>query len=64
MRLGIGRIHVVDATTFTSDGPDAGTVLIVWVDQGGRAIRYSRVELEDALDIANVSNSMLNEFPC
>lgn len=35
-----------------------------WVDECGRAIRYSRLELEDASDIANVSNPMLNKHSC
>lgn len=63
MQLVAGRIHIVDAITLAS-GPDIGTVLVVWFDQCGRAIRYSREELEDASDIANVSNIMLNEFGC
>ncbi|KAJ6118739.1 hypothetical protein N7471_013359 [Penicillium samsonianum] len=64
MRLVAGRIHIVDATTLASEGSDAGTVLVLWFDQCGRAIRYSRESLEDALDIANVSDAMLNEYSC
>ncbi|CAI7583092.1 unnamed protein product [Penicillium bialowiezense] len=59
-----GRIHVVDATTLASEGSDAGTVLVLWFDQCGRAIRYSREPLEDASDIANVSDAMVNEYSC
>ncbi|KAJ5140469.1 hypothetical protein N7448_003877 [Penicillium atrosanguineum] len=65
MRLVAGRIHIVDAITLAcSEGPEARTILVVWIDQCGRAIRNSREELEDASDIANVFNAMLNEFPC
>lgn len=56
--------HIVDAITLASEGFDAGTVLALWFDQCGRAIRYSREPLEDASDIANVSDAMLNEYSC
>ncbi|KAL2817008.1 hypothetical protein BDW59DRAFT_175633 [Aspergillus cavernicola] len=64
MQLVIGRIHVVDATTLASEGRNAGKVLVVWFDECGRAIRYSREALEDASDIAGLSNYMLNEYGC
>ncbi|KAJ5202815.1 hypothetical protein N7449_004894 [Penicillium cf. viridicatum] len=64
MHLVIQRIHVVDATTLASECPNAGKVLVVWVDECGRVTRYSRLELDDSLDNANVSNPILNGFSC
>jgi hypothetical protein len=64
MQLVINRIHIVDKTTLASGGPDAGKVLVVFVDECGRAIRYSRRELKDAADIAYLSNFMLKEYGC
>jgi hypothetical protein len=64
MQLVINRIHIVDKTTLASEGPDAGKVLVVFVDQCGRAIRYSRLELKGAAEIAYLSNFMLKEYGC
>ena len=64
MRLVAGRVHIVDATTLVLGGSDVGIVLVMWFDQCGRAIRHSRQPLEDALEIANVSDAMLKENSC
>ncbi|KAJ5797044.1 uncharacterized protein N7518_005584 [Penicillium psychrosexuale] len=64
IQLVINRIHIVDKIALASEGPDAGKVLVVFVDECGRAIRYSRLELKDAADIAYLSNFMLKEYGC
>lgn len=64
MRLVMGRLHILDATTFAREGRDAGTVLVVWFDECGRAIRYSRMGLNAASDIANLSDCMLDDYSC
>jgi hypothetical protein len=37
---------------------------VLWFDQCGRAICYPHELLEDASDIVNVSDAMLNEHSC
>ncbi|CDM36007.1 hypothetical protein DTO013E5_5502 [Penicillium roqueforti] len=64
IQLIINRIHIVDKTALASEGPDTGKVLVVFVDKGGRAIHYSRLELKDAADIAYLLNFMLQEHGC
>ncbi|KAJ5157016.1 uncharacterized protein N7482_008116 [Penicillium canariense] len=61
MQLVMNRIHIVDKTTLASKGRDAGKVPVVFVDECGRPIRYSRLELEEAADIVNLENFMLIE---
>lgn len=64
MRLFAGRVHIVDAITLVLGGSNAAIVLVMWFDQCGRAIRHSRQPLEDALEIAIVSDAMLKENSC
>ncbi|CAG8429201.1 unnamed protein product [Penicillium salamii] len=63
-RLVAGRIHIVDAITLASDGRDAGKVLVMWFDQCGRAIRYSREELDEAGSIAGCFDYILRDRRC
>lgn len=64
MQLVIGCIHVVDAITLASDACNSGKVFVVWFDECGRAIHYSREVLDDASNIAGLSNCMLNKYGC
>ncbi|KAI2700440.1 hypothetical protein CBS147332_8051 [Penicillium roqueforti] len=61
IQLIINRIHIVDKTALASEDPDTGKVLVLFVDKCGRAIRYSRLELKDAADIAYLSNFIPKE---
>ena len=63
-RLIAGRIHIGDAITLASEGRDAGKVLVMWFDQGGRAIRYAREELDEAGSIAGCFNYILKDHGC
>ncbi|KAJ5133602.1 hypothetical protein N7526_004967 [Penicillium atrosanguineum] len=60
-QLVIGYIYVVDKRTLASEGPDAGTVLIVWYDECGRAIRSYREKSMKAAEIANLGPSYLQD---
>ncbi|KAF3392434.1 hypothetical protein F1880_008902 [Penicillium rolfsii] len=59
-----GHIYIVDEKTLASEGPDAGTVLIVWYDECGRATRYYREEAMHAAEIANLSRCYLKDRAC
>ena len=50
----MGHIYIVDEKTLASEGPDAGTVLIIWYDECGRAIRSYREKAMHAAEIANL----------
>ncbi|KAJ5928250.1 hypothetical protein N7466_007206 [Penicillium verhagenii] len=63
-RLVRGRIYIVDETSFATEGPDAGTVLVVWYDECGREIRYYREEAMQAAEMANVDLCYINEHAC
>ncbi|PWY79955.1 hypothetical protein BO83DRAFT_355202 [Aspergillus eucalypticola CBS 122712] len=63
-RLAAGHIHIVDEKTLASEGADAGTVLIIWYDECGRAIRYYREEAMHAAEIANLDPCYLKERAC
>lgn len=63
-RLTAGRIHIVDEKTLASKGPDAGTVLVMWYDECGRAIRYYREKSMHAAEIANLAPCYLKDYAC
>ncbi|KAJ5191798.1 uncharacterized protein N7498_010783 [Penicillium cinerascens] len=63
-RLAAGRIHIVDEKTLASEGPDAGTVLVMWYDECGRAIRYYREKAMHAVEIANLETCYLKDYAC
>ncbi|PYH33397.1 uncharacterized protein BO87DRAFT_407599 [Aspergillus neoniger CBS 115656] len=63
-RLAAGHIYVVDEKTLASEGADAGTVLIIWYDECGRAIRYYREKAMHAAEIANLDPCYLKERAC
>ncbi|KAJ5224967.1 hypothetical protein N7468_006192 [Penicillium chermesinum] len=46
MHLVTGRLHVVDAKTFASEGRNAGKILLVFYDECGRTVRYCREEFD------------------
>ncbi|KAJ5116240.1 hypothetical protein N7456_000588 [Penicillium angulare] len=60
----LNRIHIVDATTLASDGPDAGKVLIVFFDEFGQTVRYSREDSDYAVEITALTNGSLDDHPC
>ncbi|EHA24979.1 hypothetical protein ASPNIDRAFT_46039 [Aspergillus niger ATCC 1015] len=62
--LAAGHIYIVDEKTLASEGPDAGTVLIIWYDECGRAIRYYREKAMHAAEIANLNPCYLKERAC
>ncbi|KAI2832820.1 hypothetical protein CBS133816_1100 [Aspergillus niger] len=62
--LAAGHIYIVDEKTLASEGPDAGTVLIIWYDECGRAIRYHREKAMHAAEIANLNPCYLKERAC
>ncbi|KAJ5150880.1 uncharacterized protein N7482_010132 [Penicillium canariense] len=63
-RLAAGHIYIVDEKTLASEGPDAGTVLVMWYDECGRAIRYYREEAMHAAEIANLAPCYLKDYAC
>ncbi|PYI04709.1 hypothetical protein BO78DRAFT_388405 [Aspergillus sclerotiicarbonarius CBS 121057] len=60
----VGRIHIIDSQTLASEGKDAGNVLVVFFDECGWAVRFSREELGHVADITRVDNCMLDEHGC
>lgn len=60
----MGHMYVADTTTFASEGPDAGKLLLVWYDECGRTIRSTRLTLREAADMALLSNAEINDWPC
>ncbi|KAJ5715267.1 uncharacterized protein N7483_012448 [Penicillium malachiteum] len=60
----LNRIHIVDATTLASDGPDAGKVLIVFFDELGQTVRYARDELDEAVEHTALTNIYLEDHLC
>ncbi|KAJ5715692.1 uncharacterized protein N7483_012873 [Penicillium malachiteum] len=63
-RLVAGRIHIVDAKTLAHKGRNAGKVLVMWFDHGGRAIRYAREELDEAGSIGGCFDYILKDHNC
>ncbi|KAJ6035817.1 hypothetical protein N7540_000096 [Penicillium herquei] len=63
-RLIAGRIHVIDKKTLAKKGRNAGKVLVIWFDHCGRAIRYSRQELDAAGSIAGGMDYYLKDHGC
>ncbi|KAJ5719735.1 hypothetical protein N7493_007313 [Penicillium malachiteum] len=60
----LNRIHIVDATTLASDGPDAGKVLIVFFDEFGQTVRYAREEADEAVENTALTNAHLDDHAC
>ncbi|KAJ5701323.1 hypothetical protein N7488_008871 [Penicillium malachiteum] len=60
----LNRIHIVDATTLASDGPDAGKVLIVFFDEFGQNVRYAREEADEAVENTALTNAHLDDHAC
>ncbi|KAJ5949229.1 hypothetical protein N7454_000813 [Penicillium verhagenii] len=61
--LVVRYMYVVDERTLASEGPDAGTVLVIWFDECGRAIRYYREEAKEAAELTGLSPSELKDLP-
>ncbi|KAJ6024685.1 hypothetical protein N7540_005482 [Penicillium herquei] len=61
--LVVRYMHVVDERTLASEGPDAGTVLVIWFDECGRAIRYYRQEAKEAAQLTGLEPSQLKDLP-
>lgn len=64
MALVMKRIHILDTKTLTSEGRNAGKVLVIWYDERGRTVRSSREALNSASDIAVLDNCILEEYEC
>lgn len=60
----IGRIHIVDEVTLSAEGPHAGKVLVVFYDECGRVVRFSREDADYAVDMTALSNCYLDDHPC
>ena len=58
------RIHIVDEITLSSEGPHAGKVLVVFFDECGRVVRFSREDADYAVDMTALSNCYLDDHPC
>ncbi|KAJ5225301.1 hypothetical protein N7468_006526 [Penicillium chermesinum] len=57
----VGRLQIVDATTFASEGPDAGNVLLAFYDDCGRVVRYCREEFDHAVELQGLSHFELDD---
>ncbi|KAJ6024673.1 hypothetical protein N7540_005470 [Penicillium herquei] len=60
----LNRIHIVDATTLASEGPDAGKVLIVFFDEFGQTVRYAREEAFESVENTVLINACLEDHAC
>jgi hypothetical protein len=40
--LALGILCIADEKTLSSEGPDAGKVIVVWYDECGRVVRWVR----------------------
>lgn len=60
----LNRIHILDATTLASDGPDAGNTLIVFFDEFGQTVRYARENPCDSVEQTALINALLDDHAC
>ncbi|KAL4958972.1 uncharacterized protein BDV14DRAFT_185652 [Aspergillus stella-maris] len=67
--LVIRRLNVVDEVTLSpvlkrEGRKDAGKVKVVWFDECGRTVRYSRESVLQAAECVNLSNGEMDDYGC